>query len=54
MRKVIDWMELIPYRETRDYVQRVLENMQIYRIILNKNSTFKFRQDLHACDISKS
>ncbi len=54
MRKVIDWIELIPYRETRDYVQRVLENIQIYRTILNKNSTFKFRQDLHACDISKS
>ena len=23
-RKVIDWIELIPFRETRDYVQRVL------------------------------
>ncbi|HJD62145.1 MAG TPA: lytic transglycosylase domain-containing protein [Rickettsia endosymbiont of Degeeriella rufa] len=54
MRKVIDWMELIPYRETRDYVQRVLENIQIYRTILNKNNIFKFKQDLHACDISKS
>ena len=28
---VIDWIELIPFGETRNYVQRVLENMQVYR-----------------------
>ena len=27
----IDWIELIPYSETRNYVQRVMENLQIYR-----------------------
>ncbi|MEX2455310.1 MAG: lytic transglycosylase domain-containing protein [Rhodospirillaceae bacterium] len=27
----IDWIETIPYRETRNYVQRVLENLQVYR-----------------------
>lgn len=27
----IDWIEMIPFRETRNYVQRVLENLQIYR-----------------------
>lgn len=27
----IDWVELIPFEETRNYVQRVLENTQIYR-----------------------
>ena len=27
----IDWVELIPFSETRNYVQRVLENAQIYR-----------------------
>lgn len=27
----VDWIERIPYWETRDYVQRVLETMQIYR-----------------------
>jgi soluble lytic murein transglycosylase len=27
----IDWIELIPYRETRDYVQRVMGNLQIFR-----------------------
>ncbi|MBL6454465.1 lytic transglycosylase domain-containing protein [Belnapia sp. T6] len=28
---MLDWMELIPFGETRNYVQRVLENMAIYR-----------------------
>ncbi|MEM9668516.1 MAG: lytic transglycosylase domain-containing protein [Pseudomonadota bacterium] len=27
----IDWVELIPFSETRNYVQRVLENVQVYR-----------------------
>ena len=28
---VIDWIEMIPYAETRNYVQRVLENYHCYR-----------------------
>lgn len=28
---VVDWIELIPLPETRNYVQRVLEGLQIYR-----------------------
>ena len=28
---MIDWVELIPISETRNYVQRVLENTQVYR-----------------------
>ncbi len=31
----IDWIELIPVYETRNYVQRILENLQIYRARLN-------------------
>ncbi len=27
----IDWIEMIPFKETRNYVQRVLENVQVYR-----------------------
>jgi soluble lytic murein transglycosylase len=27
----IDWVELIPMSETRNYVQRIMENLQIYR-----------------------
>ncbi len=29
--EMIDWIEQIPFSETRNYVQRVIENMQIYR-----------------------
>jgi len=28
---VVDWVESIPFAETRNYVQRVLENLQVYR-----------------------
>ena len=28
---IIDWVEMIPYVETRNYVQRVLENLGVYR-----------------------
>jgi soluble lytic murein transglycosylase len=31
---VVDWIERIPFHETRNYVQRVLENTQVYRHIL--------------------
>jgi soluble lytic murein transglycosylase len=27
----IDWIETIPFEETRNYVQRVMENLQVYR-----------------------
>lgn len=27
----VDWVELIPFNETRNYVMRVLENVQVYR-----------------------
>ena len=27
----VDWVELIPFDETRDYVQRVMENLHVYR-----------------------
>ena len=28
---MLDWLELIPVNETRNYVQRVLEGLAIYR-----------------------
>jgi soluble lytic murein transglycosylase len=33
----IDWVELIRFKETRNYVQRVIENINVYRYILNKD-----------------
>ncbi|MDC3175192.1 lytic transglycosylase domain-containing protein [Candidatus Pelagibacter sp.] len=32
----IDWVELIKFRETRNYVQRVMENYNVYRYILEQ------------------
>ena len=32
----VDWIELIKFKETRNYVQRVLENVNVYRYILSK------------------
>ena len=34
----IDWIEQIPFTETRNYVQRVLENTQVYRSRLSGNA----------------
>ncbi|MCD6074740.1 MAG: hypothetical protein K0Q70_1623 [Rhodospirillales bacterium] len=31
----IDWIEMIPFSETRNYVQRVLENLQVYRYMMS-------------------
>ncbi len=33
----VDWVELIPFSETRNYVQRVLENIQVYHGRLNNS-----------------
>ncbi len=33
----IDWIESIPFPETRNYVQRVLENLEVYRNRLNNS-----------------
>ncbi|MGH6976987.1 MAG: lytic transglycosylase domain-containing protein [Stellaceae bacterium] len=44
---VIDWIESIPYSETRNYVQRVLENLQIYRMRLGQTGvSFTLASDL--------
>ena len=41
----LDWMEAIPIAETRNYVQRVLEALQIYRLRLGQGG-HGLRQDL--------
>jgi soluble lytic murein transglycosylase len=33
---MIDWIEMIPFTETRNYVQRVLENAVVYSAQLRK------------------
>lgn len=36
--EVIDWIERIPFEETRNYVQRVMENYQVYKSRLGQKS----------------
>ncbi|MCX8999097.1 lytic transglycosylase domain-containing protein [Rhizobiaceae bacterium BDR2-2] len=35
---VIDWIERIPFQETRNYVQRVMENYQVYKTRLGQSA----------------
>ncbi|WP_162917503.1 lytic transglycosylase domain-containing protein [Dongia deserti] len=45
---VIDWIESIPFDETRNYVMRIIENTQVYRARLNGDGVANLRisQDL--------
>ncbi|MGH7114985.1 MAG: transglycosylase SLT domain-containing protein [Stellaceae bacterium] len=43
---MVDWIETIPIDETRRYVQRVLENLQVYRGQASRNSAFSLVSDL--------
>ncbi|MES1159022.1 MAG: lytic transglycosylase domain-containing protein [Terricaulis silvestris] len=43
----VDWVELIPFTETRNYVERVMENLQVYRYRLAGQATpITLMQDL--------
>jgi soluble lytic murein transglycosylase len=35
---MLDWMEQIPFGETRNYVQRVMENVAVYRALAGVNT----------------
>ena len=42
----VDWVERIPFMETRNYVQRVMENMQVYRTLFGGNTPLTIESDL--------
>lgn len=42
----VDWVELIPFPETRNYVQRVLESTQVYRQRLGGDPALRLEADL--------
>ena len=42
----IDWIERIPISETRNYVQRILENMQVYRALIENNPKLLIEADM--------
>lgn len=39
--QVVDWIERIPYSETRNYVQRVMENYEVYKARLTGTADIK-------------
>ncbi len=42
----VDWVERIPFSETRNYVQRIMENLQIYRSRFGGGSRLLIEADL--------
>lgn len=42
----VDWVERIPFYETRNYVQRVMENLQVYRQRLDQRIAYQIDYDL--------
>jgi peptidoglycan lytic transglycosylase len=43
----VDWVELIPFTETRNYVQRIMENLQVYRARFGGGTRLQIEADLH-------
>jgi soluble lytic murein transglycosylase len=42
----VDWVERIPFSETRNYVQRVMENMQVYRVRFGGGNRLQIDADM--------
>ncbi len=42
----VDWVERIPFSETRNYVQRVMENLQVYRARVGGGTRLQIEADL--------
>lgn len=43
----VDWVESIPFSETRNYVQRIMENLQVYRARFGGGTRLQIEADLH-------
>ncbi|MPZ55252.1 MAG: transglycosylase SLT domain-containing protein [Rhizobiales bacterium] len=43
---VVDWVERIPFTETRTYVQRVMENLQVYRLRFQEPARLTIEADM--------
>jgi soluble lytic murein transglycosylase len=43
----VDWVERIPFAETRNYVQRVMENLQVYRVRFDTGTPAISKLDAH-------
>jgi soluble lytic murein transglycosylase len=43
----VDWVEQIPFSETRNYVQRIMENLQVYRARFGGGTKLQIEADQH-------
>ena len=46
----IDWVERIPFTETRNYVQRVTENLEVYRLRFGESVTLDIERTLRSAE----
>ena len=44
----VDWVERIPFSETRNYVQRVIENLAVYRKRFDSDTAIASKADQRA------
>ena len=49
----VDWVELIPFSETRNYVQRIMENLQVYRARFGGGTRLQIEADLHRGNVTE-
>lgn len=49
----IDWIESIPIEETREYVKKVLSNIQVYRARLGETSPLRLEADLRRAAVGR-
>ncbi len=49
----VDWIERMPYRETRKYVAKVLSNIQMYRARLGEKTPLRLQDDLERAKRTK-
>jgi soluble lytic murein transglycosylase len=43
----VDWVERLPFSETRNYVMRIMENLQVYRARFGGSTRLLIEADLH-------
>ena len=43
----VDWVERLPFSETRNYVMRIMENLQVYRARFDGSTKLLIEADLH-------
>mgnify|MGYP006279895965 FL=1 len=46
----VDWVERIPFAETRNYVQRVMENLEIYARLMNTPDKTRLQAELRTAE----